>query len=687
MAKKLNVVGGVVETAYYRNDMHRLLAEDAWKAEGPNIGKAGENLTIAFLSLQRTTLSLRLVQSLIEHLPSFKGELLIVDNGSDEHSRKELGQAIKATPFRSRLVSLGRNYGVSGGRNRGTRHVKTDWVMWLDNDIYLIGNPIARIQSDIAVLGCHFLSLPLLQPDLETLFANGGHLYVDFYRGDLRVGAGSVARQERKNSGEGEGFLSTFLFGGACVANVLSFTQMGGYDEQAFIGFEDIDFSLRLFRAGMKVGTTGALDFVHDHSVPDTVEDIAYEDERFSIDTIKSSADHFENKYGLRFWSSSTEDWLLERRSTLGLTNVVPPPDNSGVLGLEGGKPKIGLIVDRDDWAFFNIASQLVRLLSDRFEFSLVSMESLSHNVIKALWMCDDCDLVHFFWRDDLSQLYSSRCRRYAFANGIDLEQFMDRYFRSKPVTTAVFDHLYLEPDKIELKRTIFRDYTTAYSVCSKRLDAIYRSIAGYPAPSGLLPDGVDLRLFQPMRLARLEKPATKNLVVGWAGNSAWHEASEDPKGLNTILLPALRALADEGKSVQWKFADRATTPVPFYQMPEYYGSIDVLVCSSKIEGTPNPVLEAMACGVPVISTDVGIVPEAFGPLQREFILAERSVAKMKSAISDLIDRRGALRRLSEENLESIKDWDWSIQAAKYGTFFSDALARFAGVGKSRNIA
>ncbi|WZB73295.1 glycosyltransferase family 4 protein [Achromobacter xylosoxidans] len=44
--------------------------------------------------------------------------------------------------------------------------------------------------------------------------------------------------------------------------------------------------------------------------------------------------------------------------------------------------------------------------------------------------------------------------------------------------------------------------------------------------------------------------------------------------------------------------------------MPAYYNSLDLYVCPSAIEGTPNPVLEAMACGVPVISTDVGIVPK-----------------------------------------------------------------------------
>ncbi|MPM31484.1 hypothetical protein SDC9_78039 [bioreactor metagenome] len=73
---------------------------------------------------------------------------------------------------------------------------------------------------------------------------------------------------------------------------------------------------------------------------------------------------------------------------------------------------------------------------------------------------------------------------------------------------------------------------------------------------------------------------------------------------------------------------------------------------------------------LPVISTDVGIVPQAFGPRQKEFILKERSVGALTQAILRLYENRELLWELSEENLRQIQNWHWSKQCLKFKAYF-----------------
>lgn len=674
-----------------------------------NIGADGSNLTVTFLSMNRSALSIRLMRSLIEQAPNFAGRILIADNGSDA---KELARldAFVATecPFPCEILRFGRNHGVAGGRNRAFSEVKTDWILSLDNDIFLTGNPFPAIQRDLATLGCHFLSVPLVNPDRETFFSFGGHLvptFIDqkkpFLGTNCMLPPGAGIERAGEISPEGEGFLCSFLFGGASVLNRETFLSAGSFDDNMIVGFEDIEFSLRLFRQGFKVGSTSVTDFVHDHPPAEAAVDRDYERTRYSRQTLKNSADYLERKHGFRVWNSSVEEWLIhrEKEQAFGAEEPVRASAPSRAATQPARKPRVALVVDMENWAYANTARQIEKHLSDSYEFEIISTyrlgeieearwkdrggrghfdvggpESFGHVLIRA----PEFDIVHVFWRPFLTLLgernfYGDVLGRYAEFLGLTLEEFRSRFVEPACITTSVYDHLFLSKEEREIMAPVLNEYTAGYTVSSPRLGRIYADLPGVSEPAAVIPDGVDRSLFYPKGTDRFEMVGERDIVIGWVGNSRWgHET--DNKGVHSILIPAVEQLQAEGMRLQLNLADRQAEHIPHNRMVDYYASLDVLLCTSEIEGTPNPVLEALACGVPIISTDVGIVPNALGPKQSEFILRERSIDAVKEALRRLARTPTLFRELSEENVRQAEHWDWKHQTAKFDAFFSGIL-------------
>ena len=119
--------------------------------------------------------------------------------------------------------------------------------------------------------------------------------------------------------------------------------------------------------------------------------------------------------------------------------------------------------------------------------------------------------------------------------------------------------------------------------------------------PVHIVPSGLDLELFRPIPRAEARQhlgwPSEGRRVL-FVGDPA------DPRKRYDLARQAVELL-------------NCTTPaelvigwrVPHDEMPFYMGACDALVFTSREEGSPNAVKEALACDLPVVSVPVADVP------------------------------------------------------------------------------
>lgn len=344
-------------------------------------------------------------------------------------------------------------------------------------------------------------------------------------------------------------------------------------------------------------------------------------------------------------------------------------------------KPKICLVCDVPGWAFSNIAIEVKNKLEYKYDIDIVYFDEdkEADNFYELLESNKNADLIHFFWRRNLFLFESEVFKNKVLESGRDINWYIKEIV--KKLSTGAYDFLGINEKWLLRYKEVFNNYCSHYYVSSKKLYNTYLNIAEYKKPTSIVHDICDWEHYKPINLERFED-FTRPLIIGWVGNSARVADGVDLKGFNTIIKPLIDELREEGYNIEGFYADRNIMLRTAAEMPEYYSKIDICICCSIHEGTPLPILEAMSSGVPVITTDVGIVREALGEKQKQFIIGDRENGKndenikklLKEKILMLYNNRKLLKELSCENIISVKKYDGGKIIKEFEEYFDTCL-------------
>ncbi|MEM6580023.1 MAG: glycosyltransferase family 4 protein [Pseudomonadota bacterium] len=150
-----------------------------------------------------------------------------------------------------------------------------------------------------------------------------------------------------------------------------------------------------------------------------------------------------------------------------------------------------------------------------------------------------------------------------------------------------------------------------------------------------------------------LEYPALELLVV----------SKPQPGGKTEQLIGEL------GLKDKVQFVSGITTE----QMVEYYARAAVAVVPSVYEGFGLPAGEAMACGVPVVSSDGGALPEVVG--DSGIIVPAKNVTALVAAINELLLDAGRREVMGMQGRQRILDhFCWDVCAAQMVAYYRQVL-------------
>jgi glycosyltransferase involved in cell wall biosynthesis len=178
-----------------------------------------------------------------------------------------------------------------------------------------------------------------------------------------------------------------------------------------------------------------------------------------------------------------------------------------------------------------------------------------------------------------------------------------------------------------------------------------------------LLPNGVDRDVFRV--LTPIDERAPRVL---WTGS----ELGRRRKGYERLLVPLERRLRALGIDCEWDLVDSyADDKRPPEAMAAWYNTGTVLVCASASEGTPNPALEAAACGCTVVSTPVGNMPELLRDGENGYLVART----VEALVEGVRAAHANHPRLAREMLNDIRLWDWRRRSPPFFDAFREILS------------
>jgi glycosyltransferase involved in cell wall biosynthesis len=162
--------------------------------------------------------------------------------------------------------------------------------------------------------------------------------------------------------------------------------------------------------------------------------------------------------------------------------------------------------------------------------------------------------------------------------------------------------------------------------------------------------------LLEAMTFLRQKMPNIRLIKVGSAGGDQFRQET-------------MRSVKELGLDDYIYFFD----DVPEDELPGFYSAADLFITASKLEGFGFPVLEAMACGVPVVCSTAGSLPEIAGEAAK--LIHPNDTQGFVEAIFTLLRNSSLADQMIQLGFQNAQKFNWRKTAERTAMVYDTLLS------------
>ncbi|OBR64339.1 hypothetical protein A7K91_12550 [Paenibacillus oryzae] len=657
----------------------------------------GPNVTIIIPTKNQYKILKRCIDSL--ELTTYKDyEVLIIDNESDE---LETIEYLSTLSHRVLKISNENNkFSYARINNEAVKQVSTKYILFLNNDTEVI-NPdwLSRMMGYQLLHGVGAVGARLLYPDKRVQHAGvvigyhdglAGHAFK--LTGDWDLGYLGYSRSARNYSA---------VTAACLLTSKEDFMSVGGFNEQEFaVAYNDVDYCLNLINEGKRiVYVPDALLYHHESLSRGNV------DNPQEILNFKEKYKYYKDPYYNINLSLKNENFQFDTSSTLKYDNILP---------------KVKLLM-----ACFNLNFEGAPTMQFQLVKGLIERE----NVEIEIFCPQDGPLrnsyeqlgikIHIF-EHPIKHVYTikeyetsmDKFSEWILENNYDVvyANTLQTFYVIEAARKAGIPSIWNIHESADL--VSYFDFLPAQinEIASRTIAYPYRNVFVSNATADLfekynINDSFDI-VHNGLMLEEIEnychkvtkEEARKNLnisddevvflIVGTVcerkGQIDFVKAANQVMNTNTIRTNT-KFIIVGGRSSPYQeevmkqinnggFSDRIHMVMETSQVGKYYRAADIFVCCSYNESYPMVILEAMAYGLPIITTSVFGIKEQVSSDINAFVFKEGDINSLASRMEIMIKDPAIRRRMAYNSqlvLRGLESYDDMV--LKYERIILDA--------------